>query len=101
MQGNEIVNFMNVGFKKDHEPKGNSAFIEVVNGFHVPYQYVNKDNVLVKGIKYLILDYKYVEKKEKETSFEDSSMFGGSKSNVGENINIESDDLPFYWYTKK
>lgn len=96
MQGNEIVNFMNVGFKKDHEPKGDSAFIEIVNGFHTPYQFVNKNNVLIKGIKYFILDYKYVEKKDKDTLEQDNSMFGGEKSKSGDYVDIKSEDSPFY-----
>lgn len=96
MQGNEIVGFMNVGFKKGQEPQGDSAYIEILNGFHTPYQYTARDNTLVKGVKYFIQEYKLVEKETKEEVFDDTSMFGGEKSNLGCEINIEQTDLPFY-----
>lgn len=92
MGGNESCAFLNVGFKKGHEPKGDSAFIKVVNGWHTSY--LNKQGNSV--LKYMILDYEYVKKEDEGESIFNNGDIDTSKLKATTSEFITEDDLPFY-----
>lgn len=93
--GKEMCGFMNFSFKKDDEPTNLGRF----GSYEGDLYFIDKDGNKRKAYP---IAHEYngkisVELKLLEPNKEyDTKNFGGDRADMGESINIEQDELPFY-----